>query len=694
MNNDAYALLIGIDCYLTHQTSGTRSLNLNGCVNDITRIETFLLQRIGIPGAQIRKLTSSNTPSGQPSEPSESWPTRANIIGGFRWLAQVAQAGDHVFIYYSGHGARVKTPLKFQQFKHGDGFDEALVPCDYNYATDQFLRDFEIADLLRTFRDRGLEVTVVLDSCHSGGSTRTNPALSHIDRQKQVRTIGTVFETFPDPEISVASDHDLQTTIRKLSGRARDFNVGNGGLLEPEGYVLLAACRPNEFAYEHTYKRNETSGALTYWLLDSLNFYGPQASFQTLYNRILANVHEQFPDQTPQLQGERNRVPFKHERVTGTPNVTVLGVNGTEVILGAGQAQNVRPDQQFAIFRAGETDLGAHNRRALVKVIDVGATSSRATITERFNSASITEGDQAQAVQSGKSELKRTVKLIQPEGSAVEIISTFNAIEQALRRDQNTYISLATNGGAADFAVDITPAHEYVIGASFNGDRQRVLSAVPFDNENAVPALIKRLEHMAKYLNVYDLENHDLLSPLRKKVSFELLGVQAEYLPGNKPAPEPLPADQPTPEFKTGQWTFLKIKNESTQVLNITVLDLRPDWSINQIYPARAGAFEPIDPGQSLTLPLRASLPEGFAEGSDLIKIVATLGPSNFRFLELPPLAESPNQAVWRGEPESQFEALQNALTRGNLTRDFDTQHSASAEWTTAEVKLRTIRAA
>jgi hypothetical protein len=215
---------------------------------------------------------------------------------------------------------------------------------------------------------------------------------------------------------------------------------------------------------------------------------------------------------------------------------------------------------------------------------------------------------------------------------------------------------------------------------------------VQVGKENAAAAVIKRLVHMAKYVNVYDLQNHDPISPLRMKISLELLGVQSEYLPGNKPSPQPLPTDQPTPEFKTGQWTFLKIKNDSTQVLNITVLDLRPNWSINQIYPARAAGFEPLDPGHSITLPLRASLPDGFDEGTDVLKIVATSGPANFRFLELPPLAGPQAQGSWSGEPEPQFEVLQNALTQPHLTRDFETQRTASAEWTTTEIKLRTTR--
>jgi hypothetical protein len=35
-------------------------------------------------------------------------PTRANILNGFRWLRNGAQAGDSLILHYSGHGGSVE----------------------------------------------------------------------------------------------------------------------------------------------------------------------------------------------------------------------------------------------------------------------------------------------------------------------------------------------------------------------------------------------------------------------------------------------------------------------------------------------------------------------------------------------------------------------------------------------------------
>ena len=46
----------------------------------------------------------------------------------------------------------------------------------------------------------------------------------------------------------------------------------------------------------------------------------------------------------------------------------------------------------------------------------------------------------------------------------------------------------------------------------------------------------------------------------------------------------------------------------------------------------------PIDPGKSEDIQLKVSLPQGYKEGRDVIKVFATVGPTNFRWLELPVL--------------------------------------------------------
>lgn len=38
----------------------------------------------------------------------------------------------------------------------------------------RYLRDVELATLLKRMTDKGMVVTVILDSCHSGGGTRSD----------------------------------------------------------------------------------------------------------------------------------------------------------------------------------------------------------------------------------------------------------------------------------------------------------------------------------------------------------------------------------------------------------------------------------------------------------------------------------------------------------------------------------------
>lgn len=168
--NKFHALLIGIDCYLPNRLSdGSSYRSLRGCVRDINHVEAYLLNTR--PETQIFKLTASNVDGSiTPKEPLEQLPTYKNIVKKFQELTRVAQIGDFVYIHYSGHGGRTKT--NYPKLKGDDGVDETLVPTDIGKPEGQYLRDIELALILKRMVDKGLVVTVVLDSCHSGGAVR------------------------------------------------------------------------------------------------------------------------------------------------------------------------------------------------------------------------------------------------------------------------------------------------------------------------------------------------------------------------------------------------------------------------------------------------------------------------------------------------------------------------------------------
>ena len=86
------------------------------------------------------------------------------------------------------------------------------------------------------------------------------------------------------------------------------------------------------------------------------------------------------------------------------------------------------------------------------------------------------------------------------------------------------------------------------------------------------------------------------MSPLANKLLVELAGSQRDFDTSDQPNPEPFDNPGNTPIIMTGNWTFLRIRNnlpkatpdDPSHILNVTVLDLRPDWGITQVYPSGA----------------------------------------------------------------------------------------------------------
>ncbi|NES69326.1 MAG: caspase family protein, partial [Okeania sp. SIO2D1] len=166
-----HALLIGIDFYFPHKLEGGSYKNLRGCVRDINHVETYLKNTFNLTPDQIIKLTAtaSDNPK-QPKETPEFLPTYQNIVAKFKEVTAKAKPQDQVYIHYSGHGGQAKTI--FPKIKDISGLDEGLVPTDIGQPNSNYLRDLEFAKLLQEMVEKELVVTLVLDSCHSGGATR------------------------------------------------------------------------------------------------------------------------------------------------------------------------------------------------------------------------------------------------------------------------------------------------------------------------------------------------------------------------------------------------------------------------------------------------------------------------------------------------------------------------------------------
>eukprot|EP00928_Gymnodinium_smaydae_P028926 TRINITY_DN21925_c0_g3_i1.p1 TRINITY_DN21925_c0_g3~~TRINITY_DN21925_c0_g3_i1.p1 ORF type:complete len:699 (-),score=178.74 TRINITY_DN21925_c0_g3_i1:61-2103(-) len=142
------SVLVGINYF------GTSS-ELNGCINDVTRMLP-LLESMGFPAQPDSQLVLTDDGRAQQ-------PTKANMVAALRWLVADARPGDSFFFHYSGHGGRDPCPKE----EAASGYHETLCPVDYQSAGQ--LLDTELFELLVRPLPSGAKLTCLLDCCHSGG---------------------------------------------------------------------------------------------------------------------------------------------------------------------------------------------------------------------------------------------------------------------------------------------------------------------------------------------------------------------------------------------------------------------------------------------------------------------------------------------------------------------------------------------
>ena len=684
---DLRALLIGIDCYLPNELSdGTFYRSLSGCVRDILKVEQFLRSEFGLTDERLIRLTASRsgganqssrgsggTPAAtedeKPTEPPEQWPTYQNIVQAFRQLEEDARPGEQIYIHYSGHGGKVKTLRKHRALIPGKWLDEALVPTDLGDDEGRYLRDIELAFLLQKLLAKGLYVTIVLDSCHSGSAARGEGAGERGKTPANKDDVRGSDSIDDRPKLSlVASDEELAHNWQQLSKpSARDAYVGSDWLPDPKGYVLLAACRSNEGAHEHSFDGVNKEGALTYWFLDSLKKFGHGVTYQRLHRYIHAKVSEQFrrrEPQNPQLEGEGDRILFGREPVQVPHAFTVLNadVGKRQISLSAGRVHGLGAGARFALYRAGKVDFKRSEKRlATAEITEPGATSSLARLVRRSVDRHVEQGDQAVLLSPGTDIPRYTVRVIAKE-------KLFAQIAQLLRRPNEGYVQLMEANEKTDFIINVTPHDHFCICDSSGTEIPNLRPALSVADPKAPQRVVKRLQHLAQYRKVRELENLDSSSTLFRKFSVELLGVQADYKMGQPIRPHPVAEVHGTPSVRIGEWILFRLHNHYTKLegitLNVSVLNLRPDWSIQQVFPSRAGLFETLEPTGKLSIPLRFELPDGYDEAIDVIKFVATVTPADFHFFKLPPL-DTPT-ALDHAHKENSTQLVSRGFERGS----------------------------
>jgi hypothetical protein len=707
--SNLYALLIGIDCYMPNRLpDGSFYKNLGGCVRDINHVEAFLKDVQKIPENQIIKLTASPSKEDDrnPLELPQKLPTRQNMIAAFRALGKMAPANSQVYIHYSGHGGRAKTV--FPDIKGADGIDEGLVPTDIGTTEGQYLRDLDLAQLLKELVAKDLTVTAILDCCHSGGATRGDV---------EIRGMNVVDDKplLPRQEIVIPLE-----TLKSWQEEAGTRGLKAEGLPASEDCVVVAACRQNEYAYEYAFNREtgERNGALTYWLLDTWRQKNAGQTYQDLFDRVNAKIHTQFSQQTPMLMGPGHRKIFGSELAEEINAVNVLNVETNaetkevQALLSVGQVNGISKGAEFAIYPRVADLKQKENRVAIARIIQRGGTESLCKLEPiEGKEFEVEQGDRAVLV-SPSINLVRKVLLFEKKEATSEEIAKPPLPDDKLLSEIFKQQKLALNAiknalpgkGWVELAEDVVDSVDdegvaYQVALNNNGEYEICdrtghpysnIVAVKLGESDAAAKVVKRLVHLAKFHTAAEIDNTDSDSPLAGKLSVEWLGTSDIYEQGDKIPPKsqmkPF-ADPSQPTVKLGEYIFLSIQNNSLQALNVAALDLASDWSIEKIFPGQSADFVTIEAGKKEVVALPTS-----STGQDTVKVFASVGAANFRWLELPALDKQQTTRSFRS-PQNALEALLSAIDGEKpKTRKLSVAASPSREWTTKQIDLTVIK--
>ena len=182
------AILIG--CNYTAMPS----IQLSGCINDIVNVRNTLIDAYGYSDPNIFVLRDDD---------NTKLPKKANILSALSRFVAMSNAKDMLWVHYSGHGMQIRDTNGDEV----DGFDECIVPCDYNTAG--VITDDELFAILKNAKCR---MIICLDSCHSGSGCDLQYAINY-NNGIIIRTLTPRTRSIANPNIIMLSGcRDEQTS--------------------------------------------------------------------------------------------------------------------------------------------------------------------------------------------------------------------------------------------------------------------------------------------------------------------------------------------------------------------------------------------------------------------------------------------------------------------------------------------------
>ncbi|MDB4947660.1 MAG: exported protein of unknown function [Gemmatimonadetes bacterium] len=437
-----WAVVVGVGDYVNY--GDEEGGDLPGAANDARSVRDVLQARWGFRPENVHVLLDTAA-------------TRAAIRREMTaWLPSVVKPGDLVVFFYSGHGSQVFD----QNGDEDDGLDETLCPTDVMRNSARMdVTDDELGAWVRALPTTN--VSVILDSCHSGTATRG--VLPGVHRKALNRAPAALREG-PPPAAS-----GLPAPAAHAGAPKPNPDDLGGDVLE------IAAAQSDQYAMDASFEGQggvRHGGAFTVPLVRYLWQVPAGTSYQEVFRLTRDAVRRGSFAQNPQISGAaRERPAFG---VAGAGNVegtlpvitvsrapaahagaSVLSASGGSVVLDGGAAAGMTPGSVYRVGGAELTVASVEGSRARARLTGgtapaAGAGASLAAYDYPTAVLHVSAGDVPAAILAGlQAHPIPDVAVLRDPGAPAEL---------ALRRDAEGWVLVGSDGTPRHRLAGRTPA--------------------------------------------------------------------------------------------------------------------------------------------------------------------------------------------------------------------------------------------
>lgn len=690
-----WAVLIGINRYDVLTANGRGIPPLFGCVEDVNAMENYFCS-VGVHKSNIFKLTADSRPH---KNEQNLAPTHNNIINAIRKVCEKAAESDIVYIHFSGHGGKYRG-------------EEILLPMDI-MTKRRPLTGSEMRGLIKEMLEKKLFVTFALDCCHSSGVLDGRNS-DHEVNVTDIRGIGDL------DDLLVAN-----SKMQRDTAEPNDCFISSSGLRDTRGmtsddrtspvsgkYTVIAACRPDENAYEVRIQDGLTFGAFTYALIKALKnpnaqtFGSFQLSYWRLYWHLSSNVNGLLKNMYKQnvfTSGMTTRTFFDNTELDLLTTPTINSFErpadiNTCVWLNTSECLGGKVGAKFKVYPLSDITFRGNGQEShclaccQVKSIEDGL--AKACWTKLFSDAKeLVEGC---PVVPDDLEGQKLVKLTKT-GTSEQDEARNKILEDlhvAWKSVMETHARFVDNTwqGPTHYQVIVDDELRYQLQDQTGYTIWTSGGDLDEGNDMASVTLVRHLMRSAKFEKVRELQLQS--TPEKSLVNFQVLGRMPLNYGERHGAPTRSRCTDAVPDYISNRgdapkgpidyhgdsYIVLSVDNIFSSSIYITLICLDPsNRSVAQIYPTRKASgpssTEKLGPGDRRLIPIRWKRDEEqntqkAGKHTETVKLLASVRDMDFSLLLIDD-ADEHRQSNGRDESvggSERFQALYKKLVNLGAT--------------------------